>query len=31
LKWQTRKSVVQAYDFNDTIVGLEAQWHWKEM
>jgi hypothetical protein len=31
LKWQTRNSVVQAYDFNDTIVGLEAQWHWKEM
>jgi hypothetical protein len=31
LKSQTRSSVVGLYDFNDTIVGVEAQWHWKEM
>ncbi|HWX27151.1 MAG TPA: hypothetical protein VNZ53_06905 [Steroidobacteraceae bacterium] len=31
LSSQRRNSVVGLYDFNDTIVGVEAQWHWKEM
>jgi hypothetical protein len=31
LKWQSRSSVVDIYDFNDTIVGVEAQWHFKPM
>jgi hypothetical protein len=30
VKAQSRNSVVELYDFNDTIVGVEAQWHWKE-
>jgi len=31
LRSQKRSSDVGLYDFNDTIVGVEAQWHWREM
>jgi len=31
LKSDSRSSIDRTYDFNDTIVGVEAQWHWKQM
>jgi hypothetical protein len=31
VKSQSRSSVIDEFDFNDTIVGVEAQWHWKPM
>jgi len=31
LKSQSRSSAVNEFDYNDTIIGVEVKWHWREM